>query len=167
MLPFLNLLLTLLFLGSIVFVIYCIALIFARKTKQARFEALKLSIFPIIYITGVLIYSKHKLVETKKEIVKELTGVYVYNDTLQNQDSVLINTAKLTLLGNKTFQFTNLQQSDSLVNGDWDIDDRTTSIQFTNLRGKLLWQGYKKVIADETFIIFNSSGQKIKFIKVK
>lgn len=111
-------------------------------------------------------YSKHKLVETRKEIEKELTGKYLYNDTVVGQDSTMISAAELYILSDQTFKFKNLQQTVPMINGKWDIDDRTTDIRFINSKGEILWQAYKKNVEERPTIIFNNKGKKIKFLKV-
>ena len=166
MLPLLNLLLTLLFLGSFVIIIYCIALVFARKSKEIRFKALRIAILPVVYIVAVLLYSKYILVEKKKVIIKELIGKYVYDDTTYERDSIFLKKVQITLASNKTFRYENLAVPDPIINGIWDIDNRTTTIQFTDLKGKIVWEAYKKVIANKPNLIFTSKGQKINFKKI-
>lgn len=107
---------------------------------------------PVIYMSATLIYSKYKLIQTKIVIVKELTGKYVYHDSIENLETAALNISELYLVGNQTFILKNSHQLDSITTGSWDIDDRTKAIIFTSVKGQFLCRGYERVAAEKRSI---------------
>jgi hypothetical protein len=74
---------------------------------------------------------------------------------------------EFTLFANKAFIFKNINLQDSIIRGNWDIDNFMIDIKFSDPTGAVLSHGYKKILGGKTFIILNDNKQKMNFRKIE